>query len=192
MGGTFDPVHYGHLVIAEEARSRFSLERVIWIPAGDPPHKKGYAVTPQEHRYAMVVLATASNPHFQVSRLELERQGPSYTYDTLLSFREELPDTELHFITGADAILEILTWYRHVEVIRMASFIAVTRPGYDLGRLSSVLPEEYLPQIHTLNVPGVDISSTDVRRRLRSGEPIRYLLPEAVETYVRKYRLYGA
>lgn len=183
-------MHLGHLLIAEVARVEFGLDRVIWLPAGDPPHKKGYRVTPQEHRYAMVLLATASNPHFEVSRWELERSGPSYSIDTILHFREECPGAELFFITGADAILEILTWYRHAEVIRSCRFIAVTRPGYDLDRLSSVLPPSYMAQVDLLEAPGVDLSSTELRARVRAGDPIRYLVPECVETYIRKHRLY--
>lgn len=190
MGGTFDPVHYGHLVIAEVARVEHRLDRVVWIPAGDPPHKDR-SVTPQEHRHAMVVLATASNPRFEVSRLEMEREGPSYTLHTVRHFRRELPGDELFFITGADAILEILTWHRHEEVVRECRFIAVTRPGYDLSRMESVLPPAYLERIDRLCAPGVDISSSTIRQRIRSGDPIRYLVPEPVEAYLYKHRLYG-
>jgi nicotinate-nucleotide adenylyltransferase len=192
MGGTFDPVHIGHLLIAEVARAEFGLERVIWVPAGDPPHKQEDPVTPQEHRYAMVLLATAPNPHFEVSRLELERGGLSYSFDTVQYFRQRHPEVELYFITGADAILEILTWHRHEELVRICRFIAVTRPGYALARLSSVLPAEYLPRIAPLTAPGVDVSSTQVRARVRAEEPIRYLVPEPVEAYIRKVGLYGS
>ena len=190
MGGTFDPIHAGHLVIAEMARVEFALDRVLWVPAGDPPHKKGCTVTPQEHRYAMVLLATAGHPDFDVSRMELERGGHSYTVDTVEQLRRERPGDELFFITGADAILEILTWMRHQELIRACRFLAVTRPGYDLQRLGAVLPPEYLTQISTLSAPGVDISSTEVRQRVRNGEAIRYLVPEPVEAYIRKHGLY--
>jgi nicotinate-nucleotide adenylyltransferase len=189
IGGTFDPVHYGHLVIAEEARHCFRLDRVIWIPAGDPPHKDE-KVTPEEHRYSMVLLATASHPSFEVNRLELEREGPSYTLHTLLHFRSLYPESELYFIIGADAVLELLTWYRHDEVIRTTRFIAVTRPGYDLALLSGTLPSEYMRRIDTVAAPGVDISSTELRTRVREGEPIRYLVPETVEDYIRKNGLY--
>ena len=191
MGGTFDPVHYGHLVIAEAARSEFSLDRVIWVPAGDPPHKKEAPVTPQEHRYAMAVLATATHPCFAVTRLELGRKRPSYSIDTIFHFRAQEPGSDLFFITGADAILELLTWHRHREVVEACRFIAVTRPGYDLSRLSAVLPPEYLPHISPLTAPGVDISSTEIRRRVREGRPIRYLGPEPVEAYISKHNLYG-
>jgi len=189
MGGTFDPVHYGHLVIAEVARTEFSLDCVVWVPAGDPPHKDE-RVSSEEHRYAMVVLATGTNPDFRVSRMELEREGPSYTLDTVRGFREEHPEADLFFITGADAILEILTWHRHEELVRLCRFIGVTRPGYDLARVNTVLPAAYLEQISTISAPGVDLSSTDVRTRVRAGQPIRYLVPEAVEAYVRKHGLY--
>jgi nicotinate-nucleotide adenylyltransferase len=190
MGGTFDPVHYGHLLIAEIARAEFDLHRVVWVPAGDPPHKTADPVTSAEHRYAMTLLATATHPQFEVSRLELERAGRSYTLDTVLTFREQLPNAELFFITGADAILEILTWYRHEELIRACAFIAATRPGYDLGQLRAVLPPEYLPRIHPITTPGVDISSTNVRERVLAGKPIRFLVPEPVEAYIAKHRLY--
>jgi nicotinate-nucleotide adenylyltransferase len=191
MGGTFDPVHLGHLLIAEVARAEFTLDRVIWIPAGDPPHKHGVTITPQEYRYAMVILATASNPYFEVSRLELERKGPSYTLDTILHFAREYEGDELFFITGADAILEILTWYRHQDVIAACRFIAVTRPGYDLARLSAVLPPDYLARIGALTAPGVDISSTMIRNRSRDGDPIRYMVPDSVDSYIAKHALYA-
>ena len=192
MGGTFDPVHYGHLVIAEVARTEFALERVVWVPAGDPPHKKEYPVTAQEHRYAMVLLGTASNPHFEVSRMEIEREGVSYSFQTIRSFARRYPEHEVFFITGADAILEILTWYRHHEVIHSCRFIAVTRPGYDLSRLNDLLPPEYLPRISAITAPGVHLSSTEIRERLQAGQTIRYLVPEAVEAYVHKHGLYRA
>lgn len=193
MGGTFDPVHYGHLVIAETARVELGLERVIFIPATSPPHKTERTVSSAVHRYEMVVAATASNPHFFMSRIEMERVGPSYTVDTLRQFRAEGgSEQELFFITGADSILEILTWRHHEDVIRLATFIAVTRPGYDLGRLERVLPAPYLSQVRVLHAPLVDISSTDLRARVRAGRPIRYLVPEAVETYIDKHGLYQA
>ena len=188
MGGTFDPVHNTHLLIAELARAQFDLERVIWVPAGDPPHKKGYPVTPGEHRYAMVLLATASNPRFEASRLELERPGPSYSLDTILHFRACGAD-EVYFITGADAILEILTWHRHEEVVSACRFIAAARPGHDLSGISG-LPPAYRERIYPLRAPCVDISSTGLRHRLAAGEPVRYMLPEEVEAYIRKHALY--
>lgn len=190
MGGTFDPIHHGHLLIAEVARTEFELDQVVWLPAGTPPHKRDQQVTPAEHRYAMVVLATASNPYFEVSRQELERQGASYTVDTVESYRQRDPECDLFFITGADAILEILTWHRHHELVRQCRFIAVTRPGYDLARLKSVLPPHYVERIETITAPGMDISSTAIRERVRKDDPVRYLIPESVEAYLRKHALY--
>jgi nicotinate-nucleotide adenylyltransferase len=191
MGGTFDPIHYGHLIAAEEARFRFGLSRVIFVPCGVPPHKKPYEVTPAEHRYAMTVLATASNPHFVVSRVEIERPGPSYAVDTVKIFRQQFGErAELFFITGLDAVLEILTWKSHDELIRLCRFIAVTRPGYDAVKLRERLPSDYLERIDLLAIPGMDISSTMIRERVRKGEPIRYLTPEAVCDYIAKHGLY--
>jgi nicotinate-nucleotide adenylyltransferase len=190
MGGTFDPVHYGHLVIAEETQHVFGLDRVDFVTSADPPHKKGYPITPAEHRYAMTLLATASNPFFRVSRREIERAGPSYSIDTIQEYQREFPDAEIFFITGADAILEILTWHRADEAIRLCTFVAATRPGYDLAKMERALPASYLPHIRRITVPGVDFSSTDIRERVRRGQPIKYLVPEAVEAYIAKYNLY--
>jgi nicotinate-nucleotide adenylyltransferase len=190
MGGTFDPIHYGHLLIAEEARQVLRLDRVEFVTAADPPHKPGKAACSAEHRYAMVVLATASNPFFHASRREIERSGPSYAIDTIESYRRDHPGAEIVFITGADAILEILTWHRAAEVIRLATFVAATRPGYDLDALQRTLPAEFLTQIRTLTAPGVDISGTQIRERVREGKSTRYLMPEAVEAYIMKEGLY--
>jgi nicotinate-nucleotide adenylyltransferase len=190
MGGTFDPPHYGHLVIAEEARLVFGLDRVDFVTSADPPHKQGREISPAEHRYAMTLLSVATNPHFRVSRREIERSGPSYSVDTLQEYRSECPGAELFFITGADAILEILTWHRADEAVRLCTFIAATRPGYDLARMERVLPASYLSRIHTVSVPGIEISSTDIRERLRQGKSIRYLVAEPVEQYIATYGLY--
>jgi nicotinate-nucleotide adenylyltransferase len=191
MGGTFDPVHLGHLVAAEEARVRFGLARVIFVPNGSPPHKKAYDVTPAERRYDMVVLATASNPAFEASRIELDRPGPSYTIDTLQAFRSQLgPGARLHFITGADAVLELLTWREPERILQSCELIAVTRPGYDLRRLGEALGPDLLARIHTLEVPAVDISSTELRKRAAAGESLRYLTPHPVVRYIVAHNLY--
>ncbi len=191
MGGTFDPIHYGHLLAAEEARFRFALSQVLFVPCGIPPHKKPYEVTPAEHRYAMTVLATADNPYFRVSRIEIDRPGPSYSVDTVRLLREQFGgETELFFITGLDAVLEILTWRNPDDLIRLCQLIAVTRPGYDAHRLREVLPPHYLERVHLLVIPGMDISSTMIRERVRRGEPIRYLTPDAVCDYIAKHGLY--
>lgn len=192
MGGTFDPIHYGHLVAAEEARVRFGLDRVIFVPNRRPPHKKDYRVTGPESRWDMVVLATASNPDFETSRVEMDRSGPSYSADTVEILREELGEkAKLYFITGADAILEILSWHDPERVIEQCELIAVTRPGHDLEQLQRALPAHFLSRTHVLGAPSLDISSTELRKRAGAGESLRYLTPQAVMGYIRAYRLYA-
>jgi nicotinate-nucleotide adenylyltransferase len=186
MGGSFDPIHLGHLVTAEQARAELHLDEVVFVPAGAQPQKTH--VTPAELRYLMTVLATAGNPAFSVSRLEIDRQGPTYTVETLRSIRQRRPHDRLFFITGADAILNILTWKDAEECLALAEFVAATRPGYDLGKLES---EGLRDRVRILNVPALAISSSDVRKRFRSGRPVRYLIPHQVEQFARKYRLYG-
>ncbi len=195
MGGTFDPIHYGHLVTAEAARAEFDMEDIIFVPSGRPPHKHEYEVSEGEDRYLMTVLATITNLNFQVSRTELEREGPTYTVDTLIDFRKKYKDdVELYFITGADAILEIFTWKDVPNLLSSCSFVAATRPGYSREKLNGIIDtirERYGTNIYYLNVPALAISSTDIRERVRSGRPIKYLLPEAVEDYIAKKGLYG-
>ena len=192
MGGTFNPIHIGHLVTAEEALYAFSLAEVVFVPAGQPWQKEHEDVASPEDRYLMTVIATASNPHFRVSRMEIDRPGPTYTIETLRRLRAELGDVDLYFITGADAILQILTWKDPEEVLTEARFIAATRPGYDLDRLEKELPEELEDRVHVLEIPALAISSTDIRRRAGEGRPVRYLLPEGVARYVEKQGLYRA
>jgi nicotinate-nucleotide adenylyltransferase len=187
MGGTFDPPHLAHLAIAEAAREHFLLERVIWLPAGDPPHKPD-TVSPQEHRYAMTLLATADHPHFEVSRLELELEGPSFTLHTLQHYAHTHVGYDLYFIIGADSLQELMTWRRPEEIVKLARVIAVTRPGSELTL--AALPPELAPRINLLPQPGMAISSTDLRKRVAAGKSIRYLTPAPVETYLRKHRLY--
>ena len=190
MGGTFDPIHYGHLVTAEAALWKFRLDEVVFVPTGHPWMKEGQEVTPAEHRYLMTVIATASNPRFSVSRIEVEREGPTYAVDTLQELRRKAEEElELYFITGADAILEIFQWKDPEEVLSMTHFIAATRPGYDIARFEKAAPTSH-PHISVMDIPALAISSTDVRRRVREGEPIRYLVPEGVHAYVHKAGLY--
>lgn len=194
MGGTFDPIHYGHLVTAEVARVKFGLDVVVFVPSGVPPHKRGVEISPGKHRYMMTVLATATNPYFEVSRVELDRPGPSYTVDTVREFRRKYgPETELYFITGADAAVEIFTWKDAHELLRMCAFIVATRPGYCTTRLEAELGRARAVSTHgifVVEVPALAISSTDIRARVKQGDPIRYLLPESVENYIRKAGLY--
>ncbi len=193
MGGTFDPVHYGHLVAAEEALAQFRLDRVAFMPTGHPQAKRHPVVTPASDRYLMTVIATASNPDFEVSSLEVDRPGPTYTVDTLRELRRvHGEDAELFFITGADAVLEMLGWKDAGELGALASFIAATRPGYDLALLSSALDLiERPPHVDLMEVPALAISSTDIRERVAAGRPVRYLLPEPVAAYIAKNGLYG-
>lgn len=193
MGGTFDPVHHGHLVAAEEARYQFGLDRVIFIPAGRPPHKVSREISDARHRLAMTKLAIESNPFFGISAVEIERPGLSYTINTVRDMRGLYPLAEFFFITGADAVLEILSWKHIDELLNQCVFIAAKRPGYRLGRLRDKLPsisEEQFRRIAVIEVPALAISSTDIRERVKKGRPIKYLLPESVERYITEHGLY--
>ncbi len=190
MGGTFDPIHYGHLVTAEEALHQFALDEVVFVPTGQPWMKEHGSVSPAEDRYLMTVIATASNPRFRVSRLEVDREGTTYTVDTLRSLRAEIGDgADLFFVSGADAILEIFQWKDPEELFALAHFIAATRPGYDIDAFEATAPTS-LPGVTVMNIPALAISSTDVRDRVAAGRPIRYLVPEGVNSYVAKAGLY--
>jgi len=193
LGGTFDPVHVGHLALAEAARTAFGLDRVLFIPAAVPPHKPGGAVAAAEERLAMVRRAVDAAPYFAVSEVELERQGPSYTVDTLADLQQRHPGAELYFITGADEVLALDTWHDPQRLLQLARFIAATRPGFDLSRLAQMesrlgpvargrlLPLEWLE---------LGLSSTDLRRLLSEGRSVRYLVPERVVEYIEERRLY--
>ena len=189
MGGTFDPIHYGHLVTAEEALWQFGLDEVVFVPTGQPWMKER-DVSPAEDRYLMTVIAVSSNPHFSVSRVEIDREGPTYTVETLRMLHKQYgDDAELFFITGADAILEIFQWKDSDEALELAHFIAATRPGYDIGRFEATAPTRN-PNVSVMTVPALAISSTDIRDRVREGRPIRYLLPEGVKTFIERQELY--
>lgn len=191
MGGTFDPIHFGHLLMAEEARQAFSLDKVVFVPNGRPAHKKAYRVSEPEDRFRMTELATADNPSFSCSRIEVDRPGLSFAVDTVREFRRILPGIEdLYFITGADAILEILTWHEADMLAEACRFIAVTRPGFDLDRLREIVPPSFLSRVTFLAIPGLEISSTDLRRRVREARSLRYLMPEAVQDYIDAHGLY--
>lgn len=225
MGGTFDPIHFGHLVTAEEALVQFNLDKVVFMPTGKPVAKAHRDVSPAEDRYLMAVLATASNPDFEVSRMEIERPGETYTVDTMVAMRKLYgPRAELYFITGADAVREILTWKDAVRFAGLCSFIAATRPGFEpeLGAgpahptedagdgaahptksaahptdgadggeaVRRGRPPEKLPKVEYMEVPALAISSSDIRERVRTRRPVRYLLPESVAAHIRKNGLY--
>jgi nicotinate-nucleotide adenylyltransferase len=185
MGGTFDPIHHGHLVAASEVGSRFGLDEVIFVPTGQPWQKTDREVSPAEHRYLMTVIATASNPDFTVSRVDIDRPGPTFTTDTLRDLADERPGAELFFITGADALSQILSWKNAEELFRLAYFIGVTRPGHTL--VGDGLPAD---RVSLLEVPAMAISSTDCRDRVQRGAPVWYLVPDGVVQYINKHRLY--
>jgi nicotinate-nucleotide adenylyltransferase len=187
MGGTFDPIHYGHLVTAEEALHQFELDEVVFVPTGLPWMKEHEIVSPAEDRYLMTVIATASNPRFSVSRVEVEREGPTYTIDTLRAIKD-LSGADLFFITGADAVLEIFQWKDRGKLFDLAHFIAATRPGYDIAALEEKAAAN--EGITAMSIPALAISSTDIRGRGARGRPIRYLVPEGVVSYVGKAGLY--
>lgn len=186
MGGTFDPIHHGHLVAASEAAYRCGLSEVVFAPTGRPWQKAGDSVSNAEDRYAMTVLATSGRPDFSVSRVDLERSRPTYTVDTLRDLHDEHPDTELYFITGADTFAGINTWKAVDEVFTLARFITVNRPGYSVG---CVEPPPGA-RVTSVEMPAMDISSTDCRRRVAAGEPIWYLVPEPVVRYIDSRGLY--
>ncbi|MDP9735869.1 nicotinate-nucleotide adenylyltransferase [Curtobacterium sp. 260] len=183
MGGTFDPIHHGHLVAASEVARAFDLDEVVFVPTGQPYMKSD--VTDAEHRYLMTVIATASNPMFTVSRVDIDRPGPTYTIDTLRDLRDQRPDAQLVFISGADAVQQILDWKDHNGLWDLAHFVAVTRPGHDLSITG--LPER---DVSLLEVPALAISSTDCRDRVRRGHPVWYLVPDGVVQYISKHHLY--
>jgi len=192
MGGTFDPIHFGHLVTAEEALVQFNLDRVLFMPTGMPAFKSRDDVTPAEDRYLMTVLATASNPDFDVSRMEVDREGLTYTVDTLRALRDANgPTTELFFITGADAVWEIVSWRDAETIADLATFIAATRPGYDLDAARRAHEDAATRfRIEYIEVPALAISSTDIRERVRTRRPVRYLTSESVSAYIAKRGLY--
>jgi nicotinate-nucleotide adenylyltransferase len=186
MGGTFDPIHHGHLVAASEVADRFALDEVVFVPTGKPWQKGDVDVSPAEDRYLMTVIATASNPRFHVSRVDIERPGPTYTVDTLRDLREVYGATaELYFITGADALEKILSWKDAEQVFTLAHFIGVTRPGFELT-------DAHLPAdtVSLVQVPAMAISSTDCRARVAAGKPVWYLVPDGVVQYIAKRHLY--
>lgn len=186
MGGTFDPVHHGHLVAASEVASVHGLDEVVFVPTGEPWQKGHRAVSPAEHRYLMTVIATASNPQFTVSRVDIDRDGPTYTVDTLRDLHAQHGEgTDLFFITGADALAQILSWKDADDVFGLAHFIGVTRPGHPLS--GDGLPSD---GVSLLEVPALSISSTACRDRVRTGKPVWYLVPDGVVQYIAKHRLY--
>jgi nicotinate-nucleotide adenylyltransferase len=185
MGGTFDPIHHGHLVAASEVAERYHLDEVIFVPTGEPWQKSERRVSTAEHRYLMTVIATASNPRFWVSRVDIDRPGPTFTIDTIRDIAEQRPGAELFFITGADALAQILSWKDAEIALKMAHFVGVTRPGYELS--AAHLPMDAVTMV---DVPAMAISSSDCRHRVAAGQPVWYLVPDGVVQYISKHRLY--
>lgn len=185
MGGTFDPIHHGHLVAASEVATLFELDEVVFVPTGEPWQKSDKDVSPAEDRYLMTVIATASNPRFSVSRVDIDRGGPTYTIDTITDLRALNPDAEIFFITGADALSQILSWRHAHKVFDLAHFVGVTRPGYELD-------DEHLPKgsVSLVEIPAMAISSSDCRERTARGMPVWYLVPDGVVQYIEKRHLY--
>lgn len=192
LGGTFDPPHSGHLGAALEALHQLALDRVLWVPAGAPPHKPSQPITPGHHRLVMLERAMAGNPHLSISTVDLERPGPCYTVDTLALLRAEYgPQPEFYFIEGADSLVDLPTWYRPRQLLDLCRFAVVRRPGVeiDLGALEARLPG-LRARVHFVEMPLLEISSTDLRRRVRQGRPISYLVPPGVEAYIQEQGLY--
>lgn len=192
LGGSFDPIHYGHLVAAEEVRYQLQLPQILLVPAGQPPHKVSRTISPVEHRMAMAHLAISSNPHFRLSRVDVDRPGPHYSVDTVALLRKELgPDAEIHFIVGLDSLIEMAMWREPARLLRTCRVVGVTRPGYeDLSKLAPEIRQAGAGRIVIVQIPALNISSSDLRRRVREGRPIKYQLPEAVEEYIYKNGLY--
>ncbi|MDH6245899.1 nicotinate-nucleotide adenylyltransferase [Mycobacterium sp. OTB74] len=194
MGGTFDPIHNGHLVAASEVADLFDLDEVVFVPTGQPWQKRDQHVSAAEDRYLMTVIATAANPRFSVSRVDIDRGGPTYTKDTLRDLAAQNPDTDLFFITGADALASILSWQNWEEMFATARFVGVSRPGYELDGKHIAAARKELPAdaLTLVEVPALAISSSDCRRRAEANRPIWYLVPDGVVQYVSKRGLYQA
>ena len=194
MGGTFDPIHVGHLIAAEWVREAAVLDEVIFVPAGDPPHKEAGRVSPAQHRYRMTLLATATNPRFSVSRIELDRDGKSYTVHTVEALRRELGDgAELYFILGSDSMADVPNWYEPHRLLGLCHFLVAARPGWDRRLVETSLGPLYQPnreRIHMVDIPGIDLSSSEIRARVREGRSIRYMVPDLVERYIQEHGLY--
>ena len=189
LGGTFDPIHLGHLILGEQVREQLGLDRVLFVPSARPPHKLGDRIADAEHRLAMVELAVTSNPHFAVSRRELDRVGPSYTITTIKELRSQ-GHGQVYFVLGADAVLDLRSWREPDELLRACQVVAAARPGFDLSRISRALGAERASRVRVLDIPQIEISSTDLRQRVAAGRSLRYLVPDAVGDYIAEKGLY--
>ncbi len=195
LGGTFDPIHVGHLIVAESVRVQANLDQVLFVPAGIPPHKDARGLTSGWDRYMMTALAIADHPHFRVSRVDLERSGPSYTVDTLAQLNRELAPVELYFIMGSDSLAQLMTWFRPDRLLIENRVIVATRPGWTLASARDglgALYEAHADRIQLVEVPGIDVASREIRGRVRQGASIRYLVPDVVLRYIEAHEVYGA
>ena len=193
MGGTFDPVHIGHLIIAEESRVNFDLDKIIFVPTGEPPHKNLKNVTSAKDRYEMTLLSIRHNPYFYISDIEIKREGLTYTIDTIRYFKKRYPKSEIFFIIGADSLINIDKWKNSEELLRESKFIVAKRVGIEYSLLEERINEindKYSKIVFSVTTPYIDISSTDIRKRVKNGENIKYYLPLDVEAYIKKNRLY--
>jgi len=193
MGGTFDPIHLGHLILAEETRIQLNLDKVIFIPTGEPPHKKTKSVLEPIHRYEMTLLATADNPHFQVSALEINKEGVSYTIDTIKHLRSLYSNSTFYFITGADSLVNITSWRNADELLTLCKFVTTKRrgiPNSELDDAVNKINQTFRDTVYLLSIPYIEVSSTEVRNRVKNGESIKYYVPDSVETYIRKNNFY--
>lgn len=189
MGGTFDPIHHGHLVAASEVQDTYDLDEVVFVPTGEPWQKSGREVSKAEDRYLMTVIATAANPRFSVSRVDIDRDGPTYTVDTLRDLNAAMPDADLYFITGADALAGIFGWRGAERLFELAHFVGCTRPGYEMD--ASALAAIPSDRVAMVEIPALAISSTACRQRQRDGRPVWYLVPDGVVQYITKHHLYA-
>ncbi|MGE5454737.1 MAG: nicotinate-nucleotide adenylyltransferase [Methylocystaceae bacterium] len=190
MGGTFDPIHLGHLAAAENARYYLNLDLVLFMLSAQPPHKDNQIVSPAHHRLRMVEMAIADNPCFKVSTLEMERQGASYTVDTLKELKQKLDNPDIYFLMGSDSLFDLVNWYHYEEIASLCTLVSISRPGFANEEAFASVPIAIRKKTITLEVPGLEVSSTELKRRLQSGEPVRYLLPEAVASYIEEQGLY--
>lgn len=190
IGGTFDPIHIGHMTTAECALNQLGLEKVIFVPSAQPPHKLDRVISPVEKRYEMTLLATVDNPGFLVSDVEMKRPGSSYTIDTIKHFKESYPDYDIYFITGSDTIVEIHTWKSPEKLMGMTNFLTAKRPGYNYDDLESSFYEKYNDRIKFLDMPSIGISATEIRERVKADKTIKYQVHPSVEAYIKKYNLY--
>lgn len=195
LGGTFDPVHYGHLIVAETCRQQLALDRVCFLPAGIPPHKQTNTISAGHFRVDMLRLAVSGYPEFCIDARELHRDGPSYTVETLTEYHSEHPEAELFFLMGADSLRELMTWKDPQEIARLAHIVACNRPGFP--QLTRALVEEWVspeivPRVETVRIPGTDLSSSEMRARIQHGTGVRFMTPRAVEVFIQQNQLYAS